>query len=157
MRLYESDRKILISGDHILFDITPNISFWTDSKNPPKVYLPSLEKVLALDMDLILPGHRRIWNSHKNTITELKAHHQARLNKVLFTLRDGTKTAYQIAPSITWDIDYASWDAFPPQQKWFALGETAAQVECLEQTNAVYRKNQERHKTCSPQSDKQSW
>lgn len=140
MCLYEPARKILISGDHILFDITPNISFWTDFKNSLKVYLSSLEKVLTLDVDLILPGHRRIWNNHKNRIAELKAHHHARLDEVIAALKDGDKTACQIAPYIAWDIDCTSWDVFPTQQKWFALGETVAHIEYLEENNAVSRK-----------------
>ena len=94
----------------------------------------------ALDVDLILPGHRRIWKSHKDRIAELKVHHHARLNEVIAALKDGDKTAYQIAPCIMWDIDYASWDDFPPQQKWFAVGETVAHVEYLEETSAVNRK-----------------
>lgn len=26
--LYEANNKILVAGDHILFDITPNIAYW---------------------------------------------------------------------------------------------------------------------------------
>ena len=45
MCLYEPDKKILISGDHILFDITPNITCWPELENALKAYLESLEKV----------------------------------------------------------------------------------------------------------------
>lgn len=33
MCLYEPKRKILVAGDHILIDITPNIQCWSDEKN----------------------------------------------------------------------------------------------------------------------------
>jgi len=46
--LYEPDKKILVSGDHILQDITPNIQCWLDDKNPLKSYLKSLDKVFDL-------------------------------------------------------------------------------------------------------------
>ncbi len=32
--LYEPDKKILVAGDHILIDITPNIQCWSDDHNP---------------------------------------------------------------------------------------------------------------------------
>ena len=46
--LYEPDRKLLVAGDHILIDITPNIQCWSDLQNPLKHYLASLDKVAGL-------------------------------------------------------------------------------------------------------------
>jgi glyoxylase-like metal-dependent hydrolase (beta-lactamase superfamily II) len=57
--LYEPDKKILVAGDHILIDITPNIQCWSDTDNHLKHYLASLDKVHKLPVDLVLPGHRR--------------------------------------------------------------------------------------------------
>ena len=143
MCLYEPDKKVLISGDHILFDITPNIAFWPEMDNPLKEYLASLDKTYALDADLVLPGHRNIWNNHRIRTTELQAHHQARLNEVLFALEDGEKTAFQIAPYISWDITYSSWELFPPPQKWFAVGETIAHVRYLEENKMIRGRTKE--------------
>ena len=132
MCLYEANKKILVAGDHILFDITPNITTWVEMDNALKTYLASLEKVYALDVNLVLPGHRRIMNNHRKRIRELQEHHQARLNEALSALEDGEKTAYQVAPLISWDISYKSWESFPAQQKWFAFGETLAHLHYLE-------------------------
>jgi len=60
MCLYEPDKKIFVSGDHILADITPNISTWNELANPLKEYLSSLDKVYPLDVSLVLPGHRSL-------------------------------------------------------------------------------------------------
>ena len=100
-------------------------------ENPLKEYLASLEKVYPLDVALVLPGHRGIFNDHRKRIRELQEHHRLRLNEVLSVLRNGAKTAYQVAPCISWDVDYGSWDAFPPGQKWFAIGETLAHLRYL--------------------------
>ena len=54
----------LLAGDHILVDITPNIQCWSDVQNPLKHYLASLEKVAGLQVDLVLPGHRRLIADH---------------------------------------------------------------------------------------------
>jgi glyoxylase-like metal-dependent hydrolase (beta-lactamase superfamily II) len=140
MCLYEANKKILVSGDHILFDITPNITFWLDMANPLKEYLASLEKVYPLDVNLVLPGHRRIWNNHRGRIRELQEHHQARVNEILSALEDGEKTAFEIAPYVSWDADYSSWELFPVLQKWFAVGETIAHLTYLEEEAIIQRK-----------------
>jgi len=142
MCLYEANKKILVAGDHILFDITPNITYWPSVKNSLKDYLASLKKVYPLDVNLVLPGHRRTMRDHRERIREIEKHHQDRLNEVLTALKDGTKTAYQIAPYLTWDIKYKSWKLFPAQQKWFAFGETLAHLIYLEEDGMIMRKAQ---------------
>lgn len=139
MCLYEADRKILVSGDHILFDITPNITSWRGVSNPLGDYLASLDKVYDLDVELVLPGHRKGSNNHRKRIEELKAHHQARLSEVVTALEDGEKSAFQIAPWVTWDIQCPSWQAFPPMQKVFAVGETLAHLQYLENEGRIRR------------------
>jgi glyoxylase-like metal-dependent hydrolase (beta-lactamase superfamily II) len=74
--LYEPDKKILVAGDHILIDITPNIQCWTDDQNPLQDYLASLDKVNGMEIDLVLPGHRRLITDHRRRIAELKEHHK---------------------------------------------------------------------------------
>lgn len=131
MCLYEPGKKILVCGDHILFDITPNITWWPELENSLNQYLISLGKVYSLDVALILPGHRSRWDNHKRRITELYEHHRERLKETLSALGDGAKTAWEVSPYITWDIDCDSWEEFPPTQKWFAVGETIAHLEYL--------------------------
>lgn len=46
-------------------------------------------------------------------------------------------TAYQVAPKISWDIDFPSWREMPPFQKWLALGETLAHLKFLEDKNEI--------------------
>jgi len=143
MCLYEPNKKILIAGDHILFDITPNIMFWLEMEDSLGEYLANLEKVYYLDVELVLPGHRNIWNDHRRRIKELQEHHQARLKEVIAALKNGGKTAFQVAPYITWDIEYRSWELFPAGQKWFAVGETLAHLKYLEKQGMVRRETQE--------------
>jgi glyoxylase-like metal-dependent hydrolase (beta-lactamase superfamily II) len=137
--LYEADKKILVAGDHILIDITPNIQCWSDVQNPLKHYLSSLEKVYDLKIDLTLPGHRRLINNHQARIDELKRHHSDRLAEVLSILEKGAANAYQVASRMTWDIDSESWDAFPVAQKWFATGEAISHLRYLEEDGKLVR------------------
>ncbi len=142
MSLYEADKKILVAGDHILFDITPNIAFWIEMEDALGQYLASLEKVDALDVKLVLTGHRRLIHDLHGRVKELQEHHHSRLNEVLIALGDGQENILQIAPRIQWDITARTWEEFPPPQKWFAFGETMAHVKYLEGKGMVQSSNQ---------------
>ena len=90
-----------------------------------------------LDVKLVLPGHRRTMSNHRKRIAELCQHHKRRLDEVLTALKHGEKTAWEVAPYLSWDIDLRSWEVFPPVQKWFALGETVAHLKYLEANGSV--------------------
>jgi len=137
--LYEAQKKILVAGDHILIDITPNIQCWTDAGNPLKDYLESLEKVDKLEIDRVFPGHRRLLANPRARIAELKMHHENRLAEILSILRKRNFTAYETASQMTWDIDCRTWDEFPMAQKWFATGEAIAHLRYLEKQGDIFR------------------
>ena len=137
--LYDQGKKILLAGDHILIDITPNIQCWSDTANPLKDYLASLDKVCQLQIDLVLPGHRRLIDNPGARIEELKKHHAHRLDEVLTILKKGPLSAFQMAAHMTWDINCESWDQFPVAQKWFALGEAISHLRYLEEDGKIVR------------------
>ncbi len=130
--LYEPDKKILFSGDHILGDITPNIQVWSKDDDPLKSYMESLNKVAGLDIVYTLPGHRSLIEDCGKRIQELKNHHLERCNEVLEIFTKENQSAYQAAAWMTWDIVAKSWDDFPLMQKWFATGEALAHIRFLE-------------------------
>jgi glyoxylase-like metal-dependent hydrolase (beta-lactamase superfamily II) len=129
--LYEPERKVLISGDHILPTITPNVSKHPQSiDNPLGKYLDSLNDVKKLDAELILPGHEKPFTQLRPRIDEIIQHHEVRNLEILGTLEGGPKTACQIAREITWGIS-ASWESFPPFHKRMAIFETLAHLELM--------------------------
>ncbi len=148
--LYEPEKWLLFSGDHILFDITPNITWWPSLDNPLEEYLKNLEKVYGLNVELTLPGHRNIRQNHRRRIDELKEHHNQRLSEVLDALRKGARTAWEVAPHISWDIKFKEWDELPVAQKWFALGETVAHLIYLEKKGLVKKEEMGGVLTFSP-------
>ena len=147
--LYEPDKKILVAGDHILIDITPNIQCWSDTQNPLKHYLASLDKVTGMQVDLTLPGHRRLIRNHDARISELKQHHAHRLNEVLAILEGAPLNAFQVASRMTWDIKADSWDQFPVAQRWFATGEAISHLRYLEEEGLLVRTNNDKIKLYS--------
>lgn len=139
MCLYEPDKKIFFSGDHVLGDITPNIQAWSDDINPLDLYIKSLKRTYDLDVELCLPGHRSIITDFKKRVLELIEHHRVRANEVISILEKGSLSAYQTASKMTWDIVAKSWDDFPVMQKWFATAETIAHLIYLENKSLVKR------------------
>jgi glyoxylase-like metal-dependent hydrolase (beta-lactamase superfamily II) len=130
--LYELREKLFLSGDHVLGDITPNITVWRDDDDSLGAYLESLDKVAGLDVELVLPGHRRPFPDLAGRVAELKQHHRTRLDEILEILDGGSRTVYEIASKMTWDIVAKSWDDFPVVQKWFATSEAASHLRYLE-------------------------
>lgn len=143
MCLYELAHQVLIAGDHVLEDITPNISLWSDAWDPLAAYLASLDRVYHLPVQLVLPGHRRVFSNHRECIRALKHHHRERLAEVLALVRQGRQTAYDIAAGMHWNMTYPSFAAFPAWQKWFALGEALAHLEYLQRRQLVWRQEQD--------------
>jgi glyoxylase-like metal-dependent hydrolase (beta-lactamase superfamily II) len=135
--LYDEEKKLLLSGDHILGDITPNISHWVEHEDPLADYMASLEMVRDLDIDIILPGHRSMINDPRKRIDELIKHHEDRAQEVLDILEDGPMIAFSIAAEMTWDMTYKTFDEFPIMQKWFALGEAIAHIRYLEKQGKI--------------------
>jgi glyoxylase-like metal-dependent hydrolase (beta-lactamase superfamily II) len=137
--LYDEARKVLVSGDHILGDITPNISVWSAVEDPLTQYLESLGKVSTLDVEMVLPGHRRAFSDMRGRIEELKHHHQVRAGEVLDILKAGPMNPFRVAAQMKWDLTYDSFEEFPVQQKWFAGGEAVAHLHYLEARGLVRR------------------
>ena len=139
MCLYDRENKRLFCGDHILGTITPNICIEICSVNPLQDYLDSLEKVMNLEVDLLLTAHGTPVENMQARIRELQKHHADRLSEVQKILENDWKTAYQVAADMTWEIDCKCWDDFPLPQKWFATGEAISHLQYLYYTGKVMR------------------
>lgn len=141
MCLYLEQEKILFSGDHILFDISPNISRWPTEKNSLKNYIDSLEKIKKYEVKLALPAHRNNNMDLYNRIDQLIHHHELRLEEILeIIMAHPGINAYNTASKMKWSLKGKKWKDAPVQQKWFAVGEVLAHLDYLEIENKVYKK-----------------
>ena len=129
--LWLESEKTLFSGDHVLFDITPNIQKWVSMENSLGSYLASLRMIRQLPAEKVFPAHRETGDL-KARIDELLAHHTFRLNecKKVVTEAPGL-TAFDITGRMTWRIRAKNWEDFPPSQKWFAVGECLSHLDFL--------------------------
>jgi glyoxylase-like metal-dependent hydrolase (beta-lactamase superfamily II) len=129
--LYEPDRKVLLSGDHILPKITSNISLNPQSlENPLGRYLKSLQELRELDVNLTLPGHDRPFTRLTSRIDEIVQHHHRRNEEILEAIGSGTMTPYRIVQKITW-ADHYGWRDLPPFHQRMAIFETLAHLEMM--------------------------
>lgn len=131
MCLWDEKTGIMFTGDHVLFDITPNITTWPFVRDPLCDYLDSLRAIEHYPVTLALPGHRGS-GCFRQRVQDLISHHQARLEEVLsLVAKYPGGTTYDIAGQMTWSIRASNWEGFPAAQKIFAIGECQSHLEHL--------------------------
>jgi glyoxylase-like metal-dependent hydrolase (beta-lactamase superfamily II) len=129
--LFQPDRRLLISGDHLLGRISVYFDYgW--SPDPAGEFLTSLDRVQELDARLCLPGHGR-------TFADVRAHIEAnrrlvaeRITKVLGALADGPATAFELVPRVYGE------SVTPLNANWW-LSETLCYLTHLEATGRARR------------------
>ena len=130
--LYAAADQLLLSGDHVLMKITPNIGLWPDSQpNPLRRYLASLNELLTLEVRLALPGHRTLITDWQGRLTELLAHHAARLEHTYVAVGQAA-TIYDVS------VQLFPSNQFSPHEWRFAMAETWAHLEYLEGEGRIH-------------------
>lgn len=122
---YDPADRLLLSGDHVLMKITPNIGLWPDTEpDPLGRYLDSLIALQTLDVRLALPGHKALIADWQGRLAELLQHHQDRLGHTLAAI-DGGATVYTASLKVFNSFTFSS-------HEWrFAMVETLAHLEYL--------------------------
>jgi glyoxylase-like metal-dependent hydrolase (beta-lactamase superfamily II) len=97
--LYQPDRRLLISGDHLLG--RPSLYFDAGyTPDPVAEFLDSLGKVERLDARLVLSGHGRPFTDVGGHVAANRALVEQRLEAVQAALAGGSRTAYEIAQEV---------------------------------------------------------
>ncbi len=135
---FSDDRKLLISGDHVLPRITPNISVHSQQvPNPLGDYLDSLAKLRSLETEEVLPAHEYRFSDLVNRLDEITAHHAARLAEIEQVIRDQPgSTAWDITLRLHWSRPWNEIESFMQRQ---ANGETLAHCVVLELEGRIRR------------------
>lgn len=130
--------RLLLSGDHVLPRITPNISFHSQQDaNPLGDYLESLARLRYLDPEEVLPGHEYRFSGLAARIGEIERHHGDRLDAI-------EKALAQHPGASAWDLTLAlewsrPWEEIPSFMQRAANGETLAHLVLLEHRGRVRR------------------
>ncbi len=104
MCYWDEAHEIMFTGDHVLFDISPNIIPCPSIPNVLGLYLYSLKRLREYPVATVLPGHGDSGDLQPR-IDELLKYHAARLNECesLVKLYPG-KTAMEITGLLPWKI-----------------------------------------------------
>ena len=137
MCLWDEEKQLMFTGDHVLFDITPNITVWGNMDDSLRFYLDSLKAAKPFPVKTALPGHR-MTGDFAGRIEELLSHHDRRLAGVMDII-GGTPglNGVDIAKRMKWKIRANSWEDFPEAQKIFAIGECLSHLEYLLRVNKI--------------------
>jgi glyoxylase-like metal-dependent hydrolase (beta-lactamase superfamily II) len=128
--LHEAGAGILLTGDHMLPRITPNIGVHLGSDpDPLGDYLASLEQTGKFAAEEALPAHEYRFRGIDARAAELVRHHDERGAEILRVIdASGTPTAWTIAAGLTWS---RGWAALKGMLRRMALEETLAHLHHL--------------------------
>ncbi|WP_020615914.1 MBL fold metallo-hydrolase [Paenibacillus daejeonensis] len=97
---YQREQKLMICGDQVLPDITPNISLVPGGDDDPLAsFLSSLEELSRFPVEQAFPGHRDPFSDFAGRIAEIRSHHEQRLTVIADELeqpRDGYEICQQL-------------------------------------------------------------
>ncbi|MDA0815119.1 MAG: MBL fold metallo-hydrolase [Chloroflexi bacterium] len=133
MCLYETNHRLMFTGDHVLPFISPNVSLHADQEgtSPLFDFRESLKKVSAFDTTRALPAHEFTIADLPARCDELLHHHDERLNEVWEAISaDGPTSARVVSQRVSWNT--GPFDEFNIFIKRAALGETLSHLLYLE-------------------------
>ena len=129
--LFQAERRLLISGDHLLGRVSLFYDYgWTP--DPVGEFVDSLEKVDRLDARLCLPGHGRPFADVRGHVRANQELVRERIDAVAAAVAGGPRTAFEVIPDVYGEGPSAG------NAAWW-LQETLAYLTHLEQQGAARR------------------
>jgi glyoxylase-like metal-dependent hydrolase (beta-lactamase superfamily II) len=128
--LYQPQRRLLLSSDHLIRDISSNPVLEPpapgETGRPRRLvqYLAQLRRVAALEVDLALPGHGPPIADHRALIDERLAFHDARAGRILEVMGSAALTAHDIVAVLFPTPD--------PISTFLAISEVVGHLQWLE-------------------------
>ncbi|HET8863006.1 MAG TPA: MBL fold metallo-hydrolase, partial [Solirubrobacterales bacterium] len=97
--LHQPERKLMISGDHLL---GRTVLFFDHGHSPDPIgeFQRGLDEIEPLDVDLVLPGHGRTFRDPEAKIAESRRQVEGLLDKTRAALADGETTAFEIVAGL---------------------------------------------------------
>jgi glyoxylase-like metal-dependent hydrolase (beta-lactamase superfamily II) len=134
--LHDETNDLILTGDHVLPRISPNIGLQPHSAAPPLAgYLSSLRRLRQMDSAEVLPAHEWRFRGLRLRTDQLLAHHRLRCQEILGVMADlGPCTAWQVTERLSWS---RGWDGIHGFQRRAALAETLAHLAYLADLDRV--------------------
>jgi glyoxylase-like metal-dependent hydrolase (beta-lactamase superfamily II) len=134
MILWDSDRELLLAGDHLLGNISSNPVVSRPLSGPPDqprpkallLYMDSMRATRELPARLVLPGHGDPILDHVKLIDDRLRMHRRRAGRILQILGDRPLTAHEIALRM--------WGNVAVTQAYLTLSEVLGHLDLLAET-----------------------
>lgn len=128
--LHDADAGVLLTGDHLLPRISPNIGVHRATDGDPlSAYLASLHRTAAFRDEEALPAHEYRFRGIEPRAAELVAHHRERGGEIVRAVDAlGQPTAWAVAERLTWS---RGWPSLHGMMRRLALAETIAHLHHL--------------------------
>jgi len=132
MCFFFPDEAILLAGDHILPDITPNLSpdIFRLEYRPLKSFLESLDAIRDLPVRMVYPAHGDPFPDLPKRVEEIREHHAERTQLIVAALQGEEKTAFEVS-GVIFGSDLPEFDQF------LALNETYVHIVELMDSGVV--------------------
>ncbi len=136
--LHDETNDLILTGDHILPRISPNVGLQPHSAAPPLAgYLNSLRRLGGLDSAEVLPAHEWRFRGLRLRTEQLLEHHRIRCEEITDAMADlGPCTAWQVTQRLSWS---RGWDGIHGFQRRAALAETLAHLAYLAEQDRIVR------------------
>jgi glyoxylase-like metal-dependent hydrolase (beta-lactamase superfamily II) len=134
---HDRSRRVLFTGDHLLPRISANVSVRpTSGPDPLDDYARSLDALGPYHDALAAPGHEWSFDRLQERVDIVRRHHDDRLVEVLAAVTAGSRTAWEVAHSISWSRPFHTLNA---RGKRSAIGETSSHLVRLEGRGLLVR------------------
>jgi glyoxylase-like metal-dependent hydrolase (beta-lactamase superfamily II) len=132
--LHDEENGLLFANDHLLKGVTPYLRHDPGPAFEPLVtYAESMARTRDLEVRLVLPGHGRPFEGHREEIDRLFARFADRQRRVLAALERGPATAFAVADQLSPDT--------AAMMVRDVVCMTVAHLEALERRGMVTRRN----------------
>lgn len=129
------EERILIAGDHVLPQITPNLSpdLIEPDFRPLSAFLEALDRVASLPVAMVYPAHGRPFQDLRGRVDQIREHHRQRKGLALAAVSGEAKTAEKVSRAIFGDD-------LPPFDQYLALNEAYVHLIELEAEGVIGRR-----------------
>jgi glyoxylase-like metal-dependent hydrolase (beta-lactamase superfamily II) len=138
--LYESTRRLLLTGDHLFGKAAPNVRLMPySSPDTIRRYLDSLARIGRLSAERALPAHGEPFEQVPERVEQVIRHQLGRRAALLSLMTDQPRTAYQLAQVVWGPGARTTWDTFHARLRRNAALLLAAHLELLALDGEVAR------------------
>ena len=127
---FEPETGALFSGDQVIPGLNSNPGWhWDISAEPPErfrslpAFAESLDRIEALDVEHLYPGHREPSDEVAEEIERVRRHHRKRQGQLREMLGEGSRTPYELLMTM--------FSRLPDRRLWQALAEVTGHIDAL--------------------------